>query len=271
MYEDILKFLKSKNKKLTKEEANEFIRLLAESVGCDEEITIHSTIDNSDEEASTEINLVIDNLNIDSYSEDDSFSLDGLSDEDEEDKEYVLLNKRKIKRLKNFKRQRIDEISSETNKKKKTGNKIIEKSDRLKKENNLFRKADSSKNKNELNNDIEKLQKEKIKSANEHSFKEDEKIPFSLPKNLNISNCNFRVSENSEKSPFKLPQMNENKKFEFKLPQMNENKKFEFKLPKFDHQAQIENEEFKFDLGDLIDVNNNGPDYKFYDEENNEL
>jgi len=250
MYEDILKFLKDKNRKLTKEEATEFIRLLAESVGCEEDIMGHnSSLENSEEEFSTDINFVIDDIN-EGYSEDeDTFSLEGISDEEEEEKEYIVLNKRKIMRNKEFKRVKTLQETSV-----KEASEEAIKSDievlSTEKQNLIDKNIDHECNESAKEENL-------LDKSHENSSKQSD-VLFNLPKTLNFSSGNFLASEES-------PSPNLPNDAEFSLPKLD--KSFEFKLP----DATCTNEEFKFDVGELLDINKNGPDFKFYDEDNNEI
>ncbi|EQB61834.1 hypothetical protein NAPIS_ORF00592 [Vairimorpha apis BRL 01] len=351
MYREILNFLKDKNKKLTKEEANEFMKLLAQTVDMED---FDPNILSMDTDEGCDFNVFVDNLDID-YSEDDSYSINSSEDEDEDDEEYVVLSKRKIKRNNDFKRSKketkdinIDHIQESKNKKEdnvseEIKNDVIEINDILNEEmkgtnqkynvetnNNNFKdiqnlsvdKKNCILTTNIKNNDFNYNEKSqsffensigsKKNNENIKSFEINKKMTLNS-KDLDVENsihdnkvnfetCNTSTTnhfeneqiDNSEadndkyqrnpffttpkeeviinkpKFEFKLPENSFIKNSEFELPKNPKNSNFYFELPK-DYNGPTENDNYKFEIGELIDVQKSGPDYKFYDEEQKEI
>lgn len=124
-------------------------------------------------------------------------------------------------------------------------------------ENPLFNEKPKD-SENLISNVDENLKKQFI---NENSEFENNSM-FTIPKE--------DIIINKPKFEFKLPDISSMKNSTFELPKNPQFTTFDFEFPK-DYEEAKENDKYKFEIGDLIDVQKNGPEYKFYDEDQQEI
>lgn len=235
MYENIINFLLGrKRKNLSKEETDDLIKLIAQSIGLEEEYK-EKTDDKSF------IKRILDEVDIEDNTGEEEFggALEDVFDFDDDSFDYSddvedfsdnyydvqPLSKRKINRKNVFKKVKKNTEDSQ-------------KEDKLKDE---TQKDDSI---------VEKVIKDDSKQEDKSENKIEEK------ENSEINDL-CTSTDNKEES----------KSFSFKLPTSNIQT---FNLPS-SNKTDIEDGEFKFEIGDLKSVNNTGPSFKFFDEEGKEI
>lgn len=243
MYENIINFLLGrKRKNLSKEETDDLIKLIAQSIGLEEEYK-EKTDDKSF------IKRILDEVDIEDNTGEEEFggALEDVFDFDEDSFDYSEdvedfsenyddvqpLSKRKINRKNVFKNNKKIKENKPTNEE--MGQVEKPKDDPIKEEDM----------KQEVN------VKENSKHDDKKEFHEEKKEFTDDREKLNIS------SDGKE----------EVKTFKFQLPSGDTPK---FNLPS-SFKTNIEDEEFKFEIGNLSSVKHTGPTFKFFDEEGKEI